>query len=136
MNCPKCPEQLHEMTIDLVPLDFCSGCKGVWFDSKETSAYFELVSDIPDLEAAAASARPTPYVCPRCGDGLEEIVYTTTSDLLVDRCKSCSGVWLDSGEVQTLNELSRTLQSPGARLAAAATFLKSKGYDIVGVQKS
>ncbi len=134
MQCPKCPDQLHEMTIDLVPLDFCSGCKGVWFDSGETSAYFELVRDIPDLAAAAASASPTAHSCPRCGEGLEEILYTSANDLLIDRCGSCNGVWLDLGEMQKLNKLSATLQSPGARLAATATYLKSKGYEIVGVR--
>ena len=37
--------------------------------------------------------------CPKCGEELEEILFRGVT---VDRCSGCSGVWLDSGEVERL----------------------------------
>lgn len=39
--------------------------------------------------------------CPKCGMELEEIQF---EGLLVDRCTSCSGVWLDHGELEALTQ--------------------------------
>jgi uncharacterized protein len=37
--------------------------------------------------------------CPKCGGELEEKKF---EDVVIDRCKSCSGVWLDAGELELL----------------------------------
>ena len=37
--------------------------------------------------------------CPKCGMELVEITYR---GLKVDQCSSCSGVWLDAGELDAL----------------------------------
>ena len=38
--------------------------------------------------------------CPKCGHGMKEISYG--SDLLIDRCTNCEGIWFDHGEVSRL----------------------------------
>ena len=46
--------------------------------------------------------------CPKCGNTLIEIEY---KNILVDKCSSCEGIWLDAGEleaVSTLEEKSRS----------------------------
>jgi len=37
--------------------------------------------------------------CPRCGGDLLEKKF---EDVMIDQCQSCSGVWLDSGELELL----------------------------------
>jgi Uncharacterized protein conserved in bacteria len=37
--------------------------------------------------------------CPKCGGALDEIVFRGVT---IDRCNSCGGVWLDSGELEKL----------------------------------
>jgi len=37
--------------------------------------------------------------CPKCGGDLEEIGY---EDVMVDKCKGCSGIYLDAGELELL----------------------------------
>lgn len=37
--------------------------------------------------------------CPKCGMDLEEI---TLGDVRVDKCFGCEGMWLDSGEIETI----------------------------------
>ncbi len=39
--------------------------------------------------------------CPKCGSGLEEINH---SDVMIDRCPDCKGIWLDKGELELLTE--------------------------------
>ena len=37
--------------------------------------------------------------CPKCGMQLEEIAF---GDVLVDKCFSCEGMWLDKGELDKI----------------------------------
>jgi len=50
-------------------------------------------------EREAEAARAAALKCPRCDGVLAEISY---EDVLVDRCESCHGVWLDAGELERL----------------------------------
>ena len=38
--------------------------------------------------------------CPKCGHGMKEVSYG--SDLLIDRCSNCQGIWFDKGEATLL----------------------------------
>lgn len=40
--------------------------------------------------------------CPKCGHGMDEISYG--SDLLIDRCTNCQGIWFDQGEADLLKK--------------------------------
>jgi Zn-finger nucleic acid-binding protein len=44
----------------------------------------------------------TQMQCPKCQGSLEAIVY---SDIQVDRCTNCQGIWFDSMEAQTLKKI-------------------------------
>ena len=50
MNCPKCRSEIHEMKFEGVEVDFCSSCKGIWFDKDEMAFMLELPFDIPQIE--------------------------------------------------------------------------------------
>jgi len=39
--------------------------------------------------------------CPKCGMKLIEIDY---DGILIDKCSSCDGVWLDAGELKAITE--------------------------------
>ena len=52
-------------------------------------------------EREAEAARAAALKCPRCDGILSEMSY---EDVLVDRCGSCHGVWLDAGELERLTE--------------------------------
>lgn len=44
--------------------------------------------------------------CPKCGMHLIEIDY---KGIRVDKCSACEGIWLDSGELESVS----TLEKPG-----------------------
>jgi predicted Zn-ribbon and HTH transcriptional regulator len=42
--------------------------------------------------------------CPKCGMELKEIDF---KDIIVDKCFSCDGVWLDAGELDAVAKLEK-----------------------------
>ena len=47
-------------------------------------------------------AKPGHYMhCPKCGEPMEEIAHL---GIMVDRCKGCSGIFFDRGELEILLE--------------------------------
>jgi uncharacterized protein len=43
--------------------------------------------------------------CPKCGMGLIQIDYR---GIKVDRCSGCDGVWLDAGELESIQKLEKS----------------------------
>jgi len=133
MNCPKCHNNMHEMTLEGVELDFCPSCKGLWFDHDEIAFMTELPTDIPDLAEVEQDARKTEYACPRCGTTLEEMKFVKAEDLLIDRCPQCKGIWLDKDELQKVEEIASHIGDVKSKIMLACKQLKAKGYTILGV---
>lgn len=48
---------------------------------------------------ASQTKHPHWMKCPKCGGELEEISFV---DVMIDRCKGCSGIYLDAGELELL----------------------------------
>jgi len=43
--------------------------------------------------------------CPKCGMNLIEISYKS---MKIDKCSSCAGIWLDSGEFEMVTEMEQS----------------------------
>ncbi|MBI4850701.1 MAG: zf-TFIIB domain-containing protein [Acidobacteria bacterium] len=114
MKCPKCNDA-NLMNV-LGQLDFCPVCQGTWFDKGETAKYFSFEEDIPNLAIALSTAKKTSLSCPRCSGELEEIKYTENSDLLLDRCTGCNGLWFDAEEVDKLMQFANDQEDAVSRM--------------------
>lgn len=126
MNCPKCVSPFNEIAIENVALDFCPGCKGIWFDKDEMAFVTELKNDLPNPQAERTAGRPTAHPCPRCHIKLEELKFIPLHDLLVDRCPSCHGIWLDNGELQKVAAIAGEFKAPKSRVVRVALQIKLK----------
>lgn len=42
--------------------------------------------------------------CPKCGMELIEVPY---KNLKIDKCSSCSGIWLDAGELEKITKFEK-----------------------------
>jgi Zn-finger nucleic acid-binding protein len=71
---------------------------GIWFDSKELD---KIIGGAKSFEEMAYMAQPLGgnIYCPSCG---EKMHYSTVQDVTIDFCKTCEGVWLDTGELSEL----------------------------------
>jgi len=132
MNCPRCSKALSEIDNEGVTMDFCSDCKGIWFDAGEVASYFELSRDLPMIAAAERQEQASSMSCPRCSSSMTQMLYAPPNQLTIDQCTSCGGMWFDKGEVQTLHRLSAALEDPRSRFAGVARALDNQGYQVVG----
>ena len=108
MKCPKCRKSLREVKINNVRIDRCKNCGGLWFDRNELKIvrdhrdknlswmHFDLWRDEEELAISGKSVK-----CPRDGKSLFKIKYGD-SDVVVDVCLNCRGVWLDKNELNKI----------------------------------
>ena len=89
-------------------IDRCSQCRGLWFDRDELrKAKDERDANLKWLdidlwkENKRFRASSLKKLCPSCEQSLFEIEYGK-SDVKVDVCDSCRGVWLDGGEFEKI----------------------------------
>ena len=92
---------------------------------------------IPEVEEIQKDAKPTEFECPRCADGtkLEEMKFVQASDLLLDRCPKCKGIWLDKGEMIKVQKIAARIGDLKSKVMLASKHLKEKGYEVLGSKR-
>lgn len=129
MNCPKCNVELASFSAEGVDMDLCDQCGGVWFDKGELAFYTETSEDVPAIGNAIDAGRQVNCECPRCDDvKLVETRFVEGSDLLVDICPRCKGVFLDKGELKRVEQLSVDRDMLG-KVGRALGQLRQRGYE-------
>lgn len=115
LTCPRDGAEMNQEVYEAdITVDVCPQCGGVWLDKGELESIQETVekdyskelSHLPD-RLGAMSARlkqeaAPPVSCPLCSGEMARKEYGYTSQILIDTCPSCRGIWLDKGELQAL----------------------------------
>jgi Zn-finger nucleic acid-binding protein len=115
MQCPVDSEELQKAVYeDKIEVDQCPSCGGMWLDYGELESiqetrendYSEELRKIPDYfdksyKLALARTEGT-YCCPRCAREMEKRQYGFCSQIMIDVCPSCRGVWLHKDEIKEL----------------------------------
>lgn len=110
MRCPNCGSELRTCRFKEIVLDFCLRCGGIWFDPGEIKVYSELLlkeEKIPDLptdiiQKKAVSVYATSFPrrpCPRCQKDMQPFNFAYNSNIMLDRCPHCQGIWADREEI-------------------------------------
>lgn len=128
LDCPKCIGRLEEVVIQCrtcsdVPslkgvgasyklsLDRCFTCGGLWFNKGELDRYLAdglTVIDSPSLgRAMDAEFDRKDGPCPKCAVPLRKEPSPVASSVTLDACPQCGGIWLDSTEIDRLEQVSR-----------------------------
>jgi Zn-finger nucleic acid-binding protein len=113
MICPVCKSALRPFAHGGQTIDVCPECAGIWFDADEIGPVVgELVSQgvVPDQPARDAfNVHPKARrddepnrLCPRCGVLTQTLNYAYDSNVILNKCPSCRGLWADKGEVQRI----------------------------------
>ena len=110
LDCPRCKKgKLEEIEIGDVVLERCVQCSGLWFDNDEI---YEVLDRRPALRKIEETIPPAELAepdmpCPRCVEvSLRRFDLSECGDQsgTVYRCASCSGTWMDRGELNTLED--------------------------------
>lgn len=106
MDCPKCASETLVETNALgnIPLDVCPGCKGIWFDKGELEDLLKQSQGGAAAGLDLISPKPSDLSCPRCKQTMSRGGLINPL-LLVDKCGSCGGVWLDARELDLVKKL-------------------------------
>jgi len=94
-------------------VDACETCRGIWLDSGELeriqdarerdySARLQDITTIADAYEEARQERLPELSCPSCGASMVPREYGYCSQILIDACPECRGIWLDRGELEAL----------------------------------
>lgn len=115
MKCPRCSQVLVSGSRAGVVIDSCSVCHGFWLDPGELERVLAAGShsDATPRDAADTLAsllrrgwsvtQEGTIACPHCNIGMQKIQFASASgSVIADRCPSCTGMWLDPGELGAL----------------------------------
>ena len=111
MTCPNCKNILeNKIVIGDVSVDKCDECDGLWFDNDELrkvkdekniyAKWFDF--DLWKNHSLLAVAKST-KICPIYNIELFTLNYGD-SNIKIDACKECGGIWLDKGEFKKIIE--------------------------------
>lgn len=120
MQCPVDHNDLIEKEYErTIMVNQCSSCQGMWMDQWELKAiqankgkyYQQELKELPDLVQNSylqALEKQRPLIdCPKCAENGNKITmdrreHGYCSQIMVDVCHNCQGIWLDQGEIQAL----------------------------------
>jgi Zn-finger nucleic acid-binding protein len=113
--CPRCDEGLRSETTLGVWTDVCGLCGGLWLDACEIAPLIERTraaeKGLEGPLAAAGRAAPggkradeTTLLCPVCNVEMLPSHYAFGSEVIVNPCTRCRGLWLDQGELPAIVE--------------------------------
>lgn len=119
MKCPRCQRDLKESDFGqygFVIVDVCQQCQGAWFDKGELDRIDDSVwTNVEEIDLNKAAPIHHNIKCPKCHANLVPVSPKDAEELIVDRCTSCQGFWLDKGELDQLREVTIKLDSDRAK---------------------
>ena len=110
MNCPICKKEFKKAVFYGVGVDYCPQCLGLWFEEDELrQAKDEKDKNLNWLDIDLWQDKKKfkiskdKRICPRCSVPLYSVNYSD-SNIEVDVCSVCQGIWLDRGEFKKIIE--------------------------------
>jgi Zn-finger nucleic acid-binding protein len=114
MVCPVCEKDMLVLEFELLEVDHCAECGGVWLDSGELALigrragalHGDLLSALESGQGEPDKTRPKRR-CPVCRKRLLR-ARTAANDIQVEKCPRGDGLWFEAGSLQAV------IQSAGA----------------------
>ncbi|MHC5034536.1 MAG: TFIIB-type zinc ribbon-containing protein [Planctomycetota bacterium] len=111
-ECPACEAPLNRYIAFGIELEGCPDCKGLWLDKGELRRLKDKAQEGPwtdlrwvddEIEAIGrTNATPANRSCPKCEGQRLVAAAVGGSEIMVDWCPSCRGIWLDQDEFREI----------------------------------
>lgn len=109
MICTSCKNEMIVLEYKQIELDYCSECRGVWFDNAELELLLHSLhlngSDVAlssMMESAEIELPDKHRKCPICDKNMKLVDMGQQEQIVVDICRSGDGIWFDGGELEQL----------------------------------
>jgi Zn-finger nucleic acid-binding protein len=104
-NCPKCKIPMPSSTLRVQEIERCEECNGTFFDKGELDSIINLIEiyrsvELDELDVSIENTERVPYLCP---SDSSEMLRKEYPGAILDECSKCAGLWLDDGEISSLN---------------------------------
>ena len=108
MNCPLGDAQLETKTVNQTSVQTCPQCGGMFLEHGQLNKVADrtpgdLEYSTVDLDSGQHSDSHGVINCPRDNTPMVKVDFNVDSSIILDYCKSCSGFWLDGGELARIN---------------------------------
>ena len=117
LNCPQCRElELTEEEFSGTPVLVCNMCSGLWMEKGHLNKIAHPIDG--DLEYCtheySGEKEISSLNCPRCTDKkMLKVAFIEYSDIKVDFCPECEGLWLNEVSMKQINnEIDALAQIP------------------------
>lgn len=114
INCPDCNSNLNLYTLFDVKFEGCLECNGLFLDKNELrklkdnskkSSWGNLRWMDDEIEAIEQCNHvPSKIKCPKCIDTRMITTIFKGSNIIIDYCLTCKGIWLDKNEYKNIIE--------------------------------
>jgi membrane associated rhomboid family serine protease len=123
LTCPSCQDKyLTSYDFHHEEVDSCESCGGIWFDNGELNGALSTADNDEDNASVEQNLgthiKQSPRQCAHCECHLDSYHLMDGYEIEVDVCTSCSGVWIDHGQ------LHKVIESP--RIKEALAYLNKK----------
>jgi uncharacterized protein len=117
MQCPSCQKTLHTMTYEGIKVETCNACGGEWLDAEElghvvkarevrfSAQERQAIAQATSITGVRLSDVDRDLSCPKCDGTTDALNYGGDTGIILDRCTSCHGLWLDGGELEKVQQL-------------------------------
>ena len=110
MRCLRCSGSLRTEKHQHVEFNICSACRGIWVPGEQFHELAVLVAAEGEVESSVKlpfqprkALRPSKdnpmRMCPKCDFAMREFNYAYDSNVFLERCERCKGIWLDPNEI-------------------------------------
>ncbi len=112
MRCPSCSNSLIRVKLQEGFVDICPNCEGMWFEKDKFANFVRQLSESREIPAEKTKLFVRRDVqllhkvgekdksCPNCRKKLRKFNYSYDSNVILDKCPDCGGIWADKGEVE------------------------------------
>ena len=142
INCPVCGEELAVERSSGVAVMCCPECEGLWVQRQRLGVILEghmrrFAANRGGEIVRRKRINPREVetvrrICPECGRAMAKLNYAYNSNVIVDQCDTCHGIWLDKGEVEKLAEFFKCCGLPESfrkQLAEIKEIYRKHGSD-------
>ena len=112
IQCQRCDTTMHTLFYEGVSIQMCFSCKGVFLDEEKLTTIKEtrevkIPKDAPNPRNGIEAMRH----CPQCQILMKKRKHGKIRTTVIDYCEECSGIWLDKGELVSIQLSFETAQN-------------------------